>query len=96
MKTPSIPAAGCLLGALSIVALAGCAATTTPVLDSHFGDTVALLKQQQILYPNAANTPSPVLGLDGKAAVSGYKQYQKSYSAPIPLPDVLTIGVSKN
>ncbi|MBB5608640.1 MULTISPECIES: pilus assembly protein [unclassified Janthinobacterium] len=96
MKTPFIPLARCLLGALSIAVLAGCAATTTPVLDSHFGETVALLRQQQILYPNAAYNPNPVLGLDGKAAISGYKLYQKSYNAPDPLPDVLTIGVSKN
>jgi hypothetical protein len=80
---------------LCAVALSGCAATTTPVLDSHFGESVALLKRQQILYPDAATNTNPVLGLDGRAAVSGYKLYQKSYSAPDPLPDVLTIGVSR-
>ncbi|ATD62688.1 MAG: pilus assembly protein [Janthinobacterium svalbardensis] len=77
------------------VSLAGCAATTTPVLDSHFGEALTLLKQQQILYPAAASNTNPVLGLDGRSAISGYKLYQKSFSAPEPLPDVLTIGVSK-
>lgn len=95
MKTFATTLPRRLLCAAAIGALAGCAATTTPVLDSHFGEAVALLKQQQILYPDAANNPNPVLGMDGKAGVSAYKQYQKSFSAPVPLPDVLTIGVSK-
>ena len=85
----------CLLCAAAIGSLAGCAATTTPVLDSHFGEAVTLLKQQQILYPDAASNTNSVLGLDGRSAISGYKLYQKSFSAPEPLPDVLTIGVSK-
>ncbi|MGK5009080.1 pilus assembly protein [Janthinobacterium sp. MDB2-8] len=95
MKTFATTLPRNLLCAAVIGALAGCAATTTPVLDSHFGESVTLLKQQQILYPDAANNRNPVLGLDGKTAVSGYKLYQKSYSAPDPIPDVLTIGVSK-
>nr|WP_314630452.1 hypothetical protein [uncultured Janthinobacterium sp.] len=95
MKTTTTTLPRRLLCAAAFGALAGCAATTTPVLDSHFGESVALLKQQQILYPDAVYNNNPVLGLDGKAAVSGYKLYQKSYSAPDPIPDVLTIGVSK-
>ena len=47
----------CLLCAAA--SLAGCAATTTPVLDSHFGEAVTLLKQQQILYPDAASNTNP-------------------------------------
>ena len=80
-----------LLSLLSL--LAGCAATTTPVLDSHFGESVALLKSQQILYPDAYRNTNPVSGIDGKAGVSAYQRYQKSFAAPEPQPNVFTIGV---
>ena len=73
--------------------LAGCAATTTPVLDSHFGESVALLKAQQIMYPDAYRNTNPVSGMDGKAGASAYQRYQKSFAAPEPQPNVFTIGV---
>ncbi|MCC7695942.1 hypothetical protein [Janthinobacterium sp. EB271-G4-7A] len=73
--------------------LTGCAATTTPVLDSHFGESVALLKAQQIMYPDAYRNANPVSGIDGKAGVSAYQRYQKSFAAPEPQPNVFTIGV---
>ena len=76
-----------------LVLLAGCAATTTPVLDSHFGESVALLKSQQIMYPDAYRNANPVSGIDGKAGVSAYQRYQKSFAAPEPQPNVFTIGV---
>lgn len=76
-----------------LVLLAGCAATTTPVLDSHFGESVALLKAQQIMYPDAYRNANPVSGIDGKAGVSAYQRYQKSFAAPEPQPNVFTIGV---
>ena len=80
-----------LLSLLSL--LAGCAATTTPVLDSHFGESVALLKAQQIMYPDAYRNTDPVSGMDGKSGVSAYQRYQKSFAAPEPQPNVFTIGV---
>ncbi|MEX0140741.1 hypothetical protein MRBLMS1_001532 [Massilia sp. LMS1-1-1.1] len=76
-----------------LVLLAGCAATTTPALDSHFGESVALLKAQQIMYPDAYRNANPVSGIDGKAGVSAYQRYQKSFAAPEPQPNVFTIGV---
>ncbi len=78
---------------LSLLLLAGCAATTTPVLDSHFGESVALLKAQQIMYPDAYRNMDPVSGIDGKAGASAYQRYQKSFAAPEPQPNVFTIGV---
>ena len=78
---------------LSLLLLAGCAATTTPVLDSHFGESVALLKAQQIMYPDAYRNMDPVSGMDGKAGASAYQRYQKSFAAPEPQPNVFTIGV---
>ena len=80
-----------LIAAASL--LAGCAATTTPVLDSHFGESVALLKAQQIMYPDAYRNTNPVSGMDGKAGASAYQRYQKSFSAPEPQTNVFAIGV---
>ena len=85
--------AHCLPCAVLLCLLSGCAATTTPVLDSHFGESVALLKSQQILYPDAYRNTNPVSGIDGKAGVSAYQRYQKSFAAPEPQPNVFTIGV---
>ena len=85
--------AHCLPCAALICLLAGCAATTTPVLDSHFGESVALLKAQQIMYPDAYRNTDPVSGMDGKSGVSAYQRYQKSFSAPEPQTNVFAIGV---
>ncbi|MEG1115629.1 MAG: pilus assembly protein [Janthinobacterium sp.] len=91
MKTAHCLPCATLLSLLSL--LAGCAATTTPVLDSHFGESVALLKAQQIMYPDAYRNANPVSGIDGKAGASAYQRYQKSFAAPEPQPNVFTIGV---
>ena len=85
--------AHCLPCAALISLLAGCAATTTPVLDSHFGESVALLKAQQIMYPDAYRNMDPVSGMDGKAGASAYQRYQKSFTTPEPQTNVFTIGV---
>jgi hypothetical protein len=70
----------------------GCV-SRTPYLDSHFGESVNLLKAQQTLNPQAALNTNPVTGMDGRAASSAYDQYQKSYKAPEPLSNSLTIGI---
>lgn len=71
--------------------IAGC--QQTPVLDKHFGESVTLLKAQQIIHPEAGRNPDPVAGIDGKAAKSGYEQYQATFSKPEPQAQSLTIGV---
>ena len=91
MKTAHCLPCAALLSLLSL--LAGCAATTTPVLDTHFGESVALLKAQQIMYPDAYRNANPVSGIDGTAGASAYQRYQKSFAAPEPQPNVFTIGV---
>ncbi|MBE3023307.1 pilus assembly protein [Janthinobacterium sp. BJB1] len=91
MKTAHCLPCAALLSLLSL--LAGCAATTTPVLDSHFGESVALLKAQQIMYPDAYRNMDPVSGMDGKSGVSAYQRYQKSFSTPEPQTNVFAIGV---
>ena len=93
MKTTTTTLPRRLLCAAAFGALAGCAATTTPVLDSHFGESVALLKAQQIMYPDAYRNTNPVSGMDGKSGASAYQRYQKSFSAPEPQTNVFAIGV---
>ncbi|MDB5764986.1 MAG: hypothetical protein JWQ21_3981 [Herminiimonas sp.] len=65
----------------------------SPVLDSHFGQSVSLIKAQQVLNPEASRNADPVAGIDSKAAKSAYDQYQKSYRSPEPQPNVFTIGI---
>ena len=90
MKTAHCLPCATLLSLLSL--LAGCAATTTPVLDSHFGESVALLKAQQIMYPDAYRNTDPVSGMDGKSGVSAYQRYEKPFSTPEPQTNVFAIG----
>ena len=72
--------------------LTGCA-SRTPNLDAQFGKSVRLLNAQQTINPNAMANSDPVLGLDGKAAASGYAEYQNSYSKPKPPSSTFTIGI---
>lgn len=72
--------------------LTGCA-SRTPNLDAQFGKSVRLLNAQQTINPNAMANTDPVLGLDGKAAASGYAEYQNSYSKPKPQSSTFTIGI---
>ncbi|MBK4733815.1 pilus assembly protein [Noviherbaspirillum pedocola] len=74
--------------------IAGCV-QPAPVLDSHLGDAVTMLKAQQIINPEAGRNPDPVAGIDGKAGKSGYDQYQKSYRAQEPQTNVFTIGIGR-
>ena len=72
--------------------LTGCI-SRTPNLDAQFGKSVRLLNAQQTINPNAMANTDPVLGLDGKAAASGYAEYQNSYSKPKPQSSTFTIGI---
>lgn len=81
-----------LLCTLLAVAASGCQ-SLSPQLDSQFGQAVTLMQRQQVINPQAASNTNPVLGLDGRAARSGYAQYQKSFAAPEPQPQAFTIGI---
>lgn len=72
--------------------LTGCA-SRTPNLDAQFGKSVRLLNAQQTINPNAMANTDPVLGLDGKAALSGYGDYQKTFANPEPRGNSFTIGI---
>jgi hypothetical protein len=65
-----------------ILALCGCAATTTPQTDAHFGEAMTMIKAQQTLNPDASRNTNPVTGLDGKAAKGALDNYRDSFRKP--------------
>jgi hypothetical protein len=54
---------------------------------------VALLKAQQIMYPDATAIWTPSAAWTAAAGASAYQRYQKSFSTPEPQTNVFTIGV---
>lgn len=76
---------------LVLAVTSGCG--TTPALDRNFGRSVALLRAQQVVSPQAALNRDPVAGMDGKAANAAYDSYQKSFTAPVPQAAAFTIGI---
>lgn len=80
--------------ALLLTLVGGCV-SRTPSLDAQFGKSVRLLNAQQTINPNAVANADPVLGLDGRAAMSGYGDYQKSFAKPEPQSSTFTIGIGK-
>lgn len=72
--------------------LAGCASTTTPNLDSRFGEAVLAARATQTMNPMASSNPDPVSGLDGKAASEAIGRYYDSFKAPPPTFEVINIG----
>lgn len=73
-------------------ATAGCASSTTPNYDSHFGHAVRTAKAQQTVNPEASSNTDPVAGIDGAAATESIGRYQDSYKAPPETFNVINIG----
>ena len=48
-------------------------------LDENWGRAYRAAKENQILNPEAEKDPTPVEGLDGKAAENNMKKYQNSF-----------------
>ena len=71
-----------LLAALVPATLTGCAQTTTPEYDKHFGEAVRAAIAQQTINPDASRNTDPVAGLDGKAAGATMDNYDKSFVKP--------------
>ena len=81
----------CGLAAIAVVVLAAC--SNTPNLDKHFGESVSVIKAQQIINPDASRNTDPVAGLDGKAAKGALDNYRDSFrKPPAEAANVLTIG----
>ncbi len=85
----------CLLAGLMALSaqLTGCAANT-PALDARFGDAVRAARQSQTLYPEASANKDPVLGLDGKSAVTAITNYQSQDKAPAQTGLIVNLGSS--
>jgi hypothetical protein len=64
--------------------LTACAATTTPQADARFGESVTLLRAQQVIHPEASADTDPVAGIDGKAAKGAMDNYRDSFRKPPP------------
>jgi hypothetical protein len=64
-----------LIAALSI--FSGCGATK---LDKNWGKSFESAKYNQILDPEAGQTPEPVVGLDGQAAKNVLGTYREGFA----------------
>lgn len=74
-----------------LLALAGCA-STTPVVDSQFGEAVRAARAAQTLNPQASANRDPVVGIDGRAGAMALERYQDSFKAPPKTFEILNIG----
>ena len=81
-----------LIIALPLAILAGCASTTTPHYDAHFGSALREAKQKMIINPDAGKKPDSVTGIDGVAAQESMKRYHDSFKTPPPVTNVINIG----
>lgn len=75
------------------VCIAGLAAcSTTPNFDSYYGNSLNILKAQQIIDP-AASLNAQTTNMDGQAAREAIERYNNSFKTPTPQPSVFTIGI---
>ena len=83
-----------LLVIVSVVALSGCAVSTTPKTDARLGEALTVMRAQQTLNPEASRNTDPVTGLDGKAAKGALDNYRDSFrQPPVEAASFLSIGV---
>ena len=85
MRLLAATAAGGLL-------LTGCASTTTPYMDSRFGESVKAARALQTVNPGASRNTDPVAGVDARAAKSAMDQYHKSFETPPTTFSIMNIG----
>lgn len=82
--------------ALIVSALITCATlaacSSTPGLDSRFGDSVNILKAQQTIDANASSNNAAVQ-VDGLAAKEAINQYKKSFANPKPPTNAFSINI---
>jgi hypothetical protein len=76
-----------LSGTLAGFVLPACM-STTPQLDSTFGQAVNQAKMQQILNPGPASTANPV-GLGGTPARESIERYHDTFRAPPPTFEII-------
>ena len=77
--------------ALVICAASGCQ-STTPVLDSRFGDAVNSAKALQTINPEASRNTDPVAGLGGTSAKDSVDRYHNTFKEPPPTFTIINVG----
>lgn len=73
-------------------ALGGCM-TSTPIWDAHFGEALRAVTASQVIDPQAAERNPSKPGVDGTAAVSAMRTYDKSFVAPARTANPFVIGI---
>jgi len=82
-----------LIALVGTIMLSGCVASTTPLTDARLGESMAMMKAQQTMNPDASRNTDPVTGLDGKAAKGALDNYRDSFrKPPAEGATVLSIG----
>lgn len=81
-----------VLACLTMALTTGCV-QRAPYLESQMGQSLGMLKAQQVINPNAGTNTNPVAGIDASAAKSAQDRYQQSFKAPQPQPNAFTIGI---
>lgn len=80
-----------MAGLAAAFAVAGCG-STTPYLDSKFGEAVNATREQQAVYPQGTAPQAEAQGIGGKPAVHAQERYQDSFKTPPRTFEVLGIG----
>ena len=82
-----------LIGAaVCLLALGGCAATASPDWDARFGDSVRILKAQQLIEPDAPTRNAQAIPpTDGRTVHEAMIRHVESYRSPPPTT-VINIG----
>ena len=81
-----------IAAAVCLLALGGCAATASPDWDARFGDSVRILKAQQLIEPGApARNAQASPPTEGRTAREAMDRHVESYRSP-PATTVINIG----
>jgi hypothetical protein len=95
MRAPISRSAAAVVLALSFL-LGACSnsvlPSSTPRLDSAFGESVRQVRAAQTIDPEAGRKSPPVAGIDGEAGRSVMQAYQKSFVEPPRTFNILGIG----
>lgn len=79
-----------MLATALLLMLSGCAGPSR--LDTDFGVSYNLAKENQILNPEAGTNLQPVSGMDGQAVQKVIDKYRKDFEKP-PATPIYTLGV---
>lgn len=85
---------GWTLATLGLATLLSGCVSSSPVVDSHFGEAVRAARASQTLNPQASANRDPVMGIDGRAGAAAMERYQESFKAPPKTFEIEGIGGS--